>query len=254
MSRRRLVVLVAAAVTAVATAACAPAPPVSSAPDEMPAAWQLPGDDEAAPEAAPRGAAGPSTPASTRPEVGADASLIPDARPTREAPTQIETLGQELPPAPGVPQPIPSVTPVRLRIPAIGVDGAAVVSVGVEDGGAMEVPPPDQVGWYRFGPTPGTQGSAVLAAHIAAAGVDGVFRHLERLEAGDRFEVGMSDGTRLEYEVVGLGQFEKSQLPFHEIFAKHGPPRLVLVTCGGDFNPTLRSYESNVVAFALPLV
>jgi hypothetical protein len=37
------------------------------------------------------------------------------------------------------------------------------------------------------------------------------------------------------------------------IFAKDGDPVLTLITCGGDFNRSLRSYEDNVVTYAVPI-
>ena len=65
--------------------------------------------------------------------------------------------------------------PRQLQLPTIGVVDAPVTSVGVEPNGDMEIPGAREVGWYQYGPTPGADGSAVLAAHIAFNGVDGVF-------------------------------------------------------------------------------
>jgi len=85
--------------------------------------------------------------------------------------------------------------PTGLRIDRLDIDAATVIDVGVNDDETFEVPPADEVGWYRFGPSPGQAGSAVLAAHIAFDGVDGVFRHLEDLTPGDRGEVFYDDGS-----------------------------------------------------------
>ena len=50
--------------------------------------------------------------------------------------------------------------------PPWGVD-AAVDPVGVEPDGQMTLPADvDRVGWYRFGPAPGDDGSAVIAGHV----------------------------------------------------------------------------------------
>lgn len=141
--------------------------------------------------------------------------------------------------------------PVDLAIPALGVAGAPVRAVGVEPNGDMEIPPADEVGWYRFGAAPGQPGSAVLAAHIAYDGVDGVFRYLDRLRPGDEVVVGVDDGTTARFRVTELATYRKEALP-DEVFSREGPPRLVLITCGGSFNPSLRSYDSNVVAYAEP--
>lgn len=138
-----------------------------------------------------------------------------------------------------------------LSLPGIGVADAPVEPVGVEPNGEMEIPPADEVGWYRFGAAPGEPGSSVLAAHVAYDGVDGVFRYLDRSAAGDEVVVSFDDGTTERYRVTEVVTFDKQALP-DDLFSRQVPERLVLITCGGEFNPSLRSYESNVVAYAVP--
>jgi LPXTG-site transpeptidase (sortase) family protein len=143
--------------------------------------------------------------------------------------------------------------PTSISIGSIGVAGAPVVDVGVEADGDMEIPGAEAVGWYRFNPTPGEQGSAVLSAHIAYNGRNGVFRYLSDVAAGDRVTIGYDDGSEATFEVVEVAQYDKQALPLDRIFAKDGDPVLTLITCGGEFNPSLRSYEDNFVAYAVPV-
>jgi LPXTG-site transpeptidase (sortase) family protein len=158
-----------------------------------------------------------------------------------------------LPPAVAVPTTVPvGPAPQGLAIAGIGVEGAAVVPVGVEPNGEMEVPPADQVGWYRHGPRPGDGGSSVLAAHIAYGGVDGVFRHLADVEPGAEVTVTFADGTARRFRVDTVRQVAKSDLP-PDVFSPTAPDRLVLITCGGAFDPTRRRYEDNILAYATPL-
>ncbi|MEL7210005.1 MAG: class F sortase, partial [Actinomycetota bacterium] len=180
-----------------------------------------------------------------------DATETPQAQRLRGLPASPE-LGEPLPPADGLPEAEPVVRPTALSLPTLGVRDAPVASVGVEPNGEMEIPDADEVGWYRYGPEPGNDGSAVLAAHIAADGVDGVFRDLERLDPGDPIEVVDDAGDAQPYLIVDVVEYDKQQLPFDAIFARDGAPRLVLITCGGDFNSELRSYDSNTVAYAVP--
>lgn len=142
--------------------------------------------------------------------------------------------------------------PVGLHLETIGVDNAPVVPVGVLDNGEMEIPGATEVGWYRFGPSPGEQGSAVLAAHIAYNGRNGLFRKLDQMQPGDSFEVSYDDGTTHRFEVTEIAQYGKTELPFDRIFAKDGEAALVLITCGGTFNESLRSYDDNIVVYAVP--
>ena len=143
--------------------------------------------------------------------------------------------------------------PTSITIEGIGIIAAPVVDVGVEDNGDMEIPGADGVGWYRFNATPGEPGSAVLAAHISFDGQPGVFRYLDEASVGDRVVIQFDDGTTSEFEIIELAQYDKQELPTDRVFAKTGDPVLTLITCGGDFNRSLRSYEDNVVAYAIPI-
>ena len=143
--------------------------------------------------------------------------------------------------------------PTSVSIESIGVAAAPVLGVGVEQNGDMEIPDADGVGWYRFNPAPGQPGSAVLAAHISFDGSPGVFRYLGEVAVGHLVLVSFDDGSEAEFEIIERTQYDKLELPFDRIFSKEGGPVLTLITCGGDFNRSLRSYEDNVVAYAVPV-
>ncbi|MEM9465595.1 MAG: class F sortase [Actinomycetota bacterium] len=149
--------------------------------------------------------------------------------------------------------PDPGPRPVGLTIDGIEISDAPIRDVGVEPNGEMEIPGATEVGWYRWSPSPGMEGSSVLAAHIAWNGRDGVFRNLDDLEVGDRFTVQYDDGTEREFEITEKAQYDKEELPFDRVFSKTGEPSVVLITCGGDFNRGLNSYEDNVVVYADPV-
>jgi len=116
----------------------------------------------------------------------------------------------------------------------------------------MEIPEVDEVGWYRFGPHPGDPGTAVLAAHIAYDGVDGVFRHLADLAPGDEILVRPAgDAAVRRFVVDEVVRYPKDDLPA-DVWTRTGPPRLALITCGGDFDPATRHYTDNTVAWTSP--
>jgi len=143
--------------------------------------------------------------------------------------------------------------PVGLTVPGLDLADAPIRDVGVEPNGEMEIPGAREIGWYRWSASPGQAGSSVLAAHIAFNGRDGVFRELDEVVVGDRFTVHYDDGSTRDFEVTELGQYTKEALPFDRVFAKTGEPSVVLITCGGDFNRGLNSYEDNVVVYADPV-
>jgi sortase family protein len=146
--------------------------------------------------------------------------------------------------------PVPPL-PTRIGIPRIGVD-ASIVAVGVEPGtNSVEIPDIDHVGWYRFGPSPGQTGSAVLVGHVDGSGRRGIFWRLGQLTPGDTFTVDYAGVGPREFRVTGREQVPKTELPA-DLFSRAGPPRVALITCGGAFNRATRHYVDNVVIVATP--
>jgi LPXTG-site transpeptidase (sortase) family protein len=158
------------------------------------------------------------------------------------------------PPVGASPAPAAPAQPAQVRIGTIAA-AAPVVAVGVDEGGAMAVPEDVRaVGWYRFGSRPGSlSGSAVLSGHVDdRVQGRGVFAALGDVEPGDLVEVELTDGTRLGYRVRTVERVAKDALPADQLFARSGPPRLTLITCGGDFDWTTRTHTENVVVTAEP--
>ena len=144
--------------------------------------------------------------------------------------------------------------PVRVRIPAIGVD-AEVVAVGQSAPGVMEIPSDVRtVGWYEPGVTPGRRGSAVLSGHVDSRTQGrGAFFDLRRLDVDDTIEVIDADGQVQRWNVVARTSFPKDELSDQGLFSRGGEPRLVLITCGGEFDAAAGRYTDNVVVHAVPV-
>jgi sortase (surface protein transpeptidase) len=144
--------------------------------------------------------------------------------------------------------------PVRILIPSLNVD-AQIDPVGYDDRkDRMEVPRSASVaGWYEYGPSPGDSGSSVISAHVDWGGKKGVFFDLRKLEPYSLIVVEYEDGTQRSFAAVIKETYDKQDLPVNELFAPTGDPVLTLITCGGAFNPSLRSYEDNVVVQALEI-
>jgi hypothetical protein len=132
---------------------------------------------------------------------------------------------------------------------------APVVPAGLAPDGSLDLPAnPAQVAWYAAGTTPAASGSAVLAGHVDFDGREGVFFALAGLPQGSRIEVSLADGRAAEFRTVGPAvRYAKSKLPVEELFRRGGEPQLVLVTCGGRFDPVRRSYDDNTVVRAVPV-
>jgi sortase family protein len=140
--------------------------------------------------------------------------------------------------------------PVRVTIPAIGVD-STLTDIGVDAAGAL-VPPADfaQAGWFAAGPVPGEVGPAVLAGHVDDRSGPAVFFRLEDLTAGDQVVVTDGDGERHTFTVTRVEAYPKTAFATAEVYGPTAGPELRLITCGGTFDRSRRSYTDNVVVFA----
>lgn len=146
--------------------------------------------------------------------------------------------------------------PVRLTVPALGLD-LPVDPVGVQADGQMEVLPlAERGGWYRFGSTPGGGfGTAVIAAHVdsvASAGL-GPFARLKDVAVGDVVVVTSQDGSTSQFAVRSVVRVAKTEVVWTDLFTREGPNRLVLVTCGGSFQREVGRYLDNVIVTADPV-
>ncbi len=190
--------------------------------------------------------------------VGSRPAYTPSAsQPASPSPTPSSSSPSASPtPSPTVePGPITVAAPKRVSIPAINVD-TKVFPVGLDKNDAIEIPEDIRyVGWYELGVPPGVdRGSAVLVAHRDGTEQGrGVFYFLGNLDVGDKVIVKTSEGEDLKYKVVSRESILKKRLPYEELFAVDGPPRLTLISCGGYYDRNNGGYQDNVVVTAVPM-
>ncbi len=142
---------------------------------------------------------------------------------------------------------------VRIVVPKLSVD-APVLPMGVNDAGLMEIPQDvSQVGWYEYGPVPGSSGgSSVLTGHVdEATQGPGVFMQLGDLEPGDEFSIVDDVGTSRTFSVIAREEWPKPEVPLGRIFDRGGESRVVLITCGGSFDPDVLGYDDNIAVTAV---
>ncbi|MFD6415657.1 class F sortase [Streptomyces sp. NPDC060194] len=140
--------------------------------------------------------------------------------------------------------------PVRVRVPAIGVDAA--LSPLVTDASRALVPPVSFVdaGWWQDGPEPGEAGPAVVVGHLDSDDGPAVFAGLTVLEPGDAIEIGRADGSTARFTVDEIAHHAKDAFPTDRVYGPTPGSQLRLVTCGGAYDPTTRSYGVNTVVYA----
>jgi len=179
---------------------------------------------------------------------------VPVDPPTTSSPAQPKEAAPSADPVPATTTTLPDVKvpPNQLRIADLGIS-QAVLPVGLQEDGWMEVPDIEDIGWYRYGAAPGRPGSTVIVAHVYWDGTPGPFQRLGTLEPGAHIEVGGEDGAVHSYVVVERTMYDKDSLP-RALWRDSGPESLALITCGGDFNRSTRRYDQNIVVYAVPVV
>ena len=151
-------------------------------------------------------------------------------------------------------EPIQVAAPIELGIAQLGVQ-AKIVPVGVDQDGQVVIPEDiAQVGWYKFGATPGSgQGSSVLVGHRDGRNYGkGAFYNVGSLNPGDTLTLRNAEDQVITYRVTGRESTYKEELPMRELFRETGQEVLTLISCIGAYVPGV-GYDQNVVITAVPI-
>ena len=62
-----------------------------------------------------------------------------------------------------------------------------------------------------------------------------------------------ADGNTTTYLVETITRTGKAELVNTGVFDRNGKPRLQLITCGGSFDTSSRTYSDNVIVTAIPV-
>lgn len=183
------------------------------------------------------------TPSAPRPSTSAPSGAAPGPKTSGPAAT---------PSAPTGPVLARSV-PTRLQIPAIEVD-SSLKDIGLTSTGEIATPPlvrDSHAYWLTVSPTPGQLGPATIIGHVdSAAYGPGVFFKLGALRQHDKIYVTRADGIVATFEIERVAEYKKAAFPTQEVYGNIDHAGLRLITCGGTFDSSQRSYESNIVVYA----
>jgi len=143
------------------------------------------------------------------------------------------------------------VRPLRLRIPAIGVD-TQLEKLGVTSGGRLQPPVnPQRAGWFPGSSVPGELGPAVLAGHRDSLVGPAVFWRLTDLRLGDTVIVTRSDGVTARFEIAQIRRVARASFPTEQVYGATPDRMLRLITCGGLYDHVHGRYLDNVLVVAL---
>ena len=143
-----------------------------------------------------------------------------------------------------------------MRLQLLSLRVTASVDPVVAADGSLGVPDdPATVGWWTGSVLPGSRaGATVVDGHVdSAATGPGALYQLQRLAAGDRIRLQLAGAGAMTYSVTARRTYLKDTGLPASLFTRAGPPHLVLISCGGQFDETTRSYDSNVVVLARPV-
>jgi hypothetical protein len=145
---------------------------------------------------------------------------------------------------------VPPSAPVSVEIPSVGIS-SLLEHLAMGDDGALAAPANyGTAGWFAAGPQPGQPGPAVLAGHVDSRSGPAIFYRLSELKPGDEVLVHREDGSTVRFAVDEIEQYPKDAFPADAVYGPVPGPELRLITCGGEFDPAVRSYRDNLVVYA----
>lgn len=143
--------------------------------------------------------------------------------------------------------------PRYIRIPELNVF-ARIKHTGIDKSGAVDAPANvNDVSWFNQSAKPGNaNGSSLLLGHVSGWSAPGVFKKINQLKPGMRFEIEKGSGEKLTYEVVRGESIPLEQVNMSSILASEVPGEhdLKLMTCSGRYNKEKDHYEERYVVYA----
>ena len=148
---------------------------------------------------------------------------------------------------------LPASAPLALSIPAIGVQ-SPLHSLGQTADGSLEVPAPgphfNEAGWYRYSPTPGSLGPAIIAGHVDTAQGPSVFLRLGSMRPHDTVRITRADGSVAVFTVDDVRRYPKNAFPTQLVYGNTDHAALRLITCDGPIDHSSGHYLDNIVVSA----
>lgn len=140
--------------------------------------------------------------------------------------------------------------PVRLVIPKLNINVVFTEPTGLNDAGELDLAQNyEDVSYYRYGPTPGELGPAVVLGHVDSVDGPAVFYALGQLEVGDRMLIERADGSTAVFLVTELERPSQNAFPTEKVYGNIDHAGLRLVTCSGVYDKGEQRYSHNLVVY-----
>ncbi len=178
--------------------------------------------------------------------LGATVNLLPSPETKETRVSSVIEPAQDNTTNPSVDRAIPT----RLEIPTIGVS-TDLITLDKNADGTLETPDRyDIAGWYKYSPTPGEIGPAIITGHVDTYLGPAVFFDLKELQQGNPVRVTRDDGSVVDFVVDKIEVFDQDAFPTQEVYGNIDYAGLRLITCGGNYNVLSGRYSHNVVVYA----
>jgi hypothetical protein len=136
--------------------------------------------------------------------------------------------------------------PSRIVIPFLEID-AIVESVGVDSEGRMATSDTaENVAWYKYGPSPGFEGNALLDGHNSWGKRTAVFAKLPTLPLDESVVVYYEDGSWATFKVLTNNSYPLDNVP-GSVMSFEGPTRTTVITCTGTYRASLGTHDQRCV-------
>lgn len=158
---------------------------------------------------------------------------------------------------------VPADYPRYISVPALGVDRARVVNIGLISG-TKQLDSPISIfdaGWYTKSSKPGTnEGALLIDGHNGGPSKGGIFDKLSGLSTGSEIIVERGDGQKFTYKVVSNKQLtlaeanDKSNPDGMSTMlesAESGKQGLNIITCVGNWVAAQNTFDQRVMLRAI---
>ena len=150
---------------------------------------------------------------------------------------------------------VPADHPRFISIPALGINNARVLSVGINSNGNVDTPQNvHDTAWFDGSAKPGHNGAVFINAHTSfSRSFSGIFDRLPELNVGDKIIIERGDGQRFTYIVIEREEQPRDQVDMRRVLNVQGGAEqgLTLMTCSGTYDYRNGGASHRVMIYAV---
>lgn len=147
---------------------------------------------------------------------------------------------------------LPPSEPILLRIPSVNLMASFENPLGLNEDKTIQAPESfENVARYRYNPTPGEQGSAVILGHIDSYKGPAVFWNLSDVQVGDRIYVDRQDMSTAIFAVTETEVVKQGNFPTRKVYGFTPYSGIRLITCSGYYDRQTKRYSHNLIVYGV---